>query len=660
MSVQDQPKTVTITLDGHEFQAAFREPVLAITRRYGIEIPTLCDHEALEPAGACRLCLVEVEHRGRKKIVTACNFPVEDGMVIRTATDEVMRSRRMTAESLLARCPEVPAIREVATRLGVETTRFVAEEDTCILCSLCTRVCETYVTSAIATIERGTKKFIGTFGGDPPEECVGCGACAEICPTDHIEAQRVGTEYTIWGRSFPLAVCEVDAERCRACGACEEACPWSIPRVVLRKDAPAVAAINAEVCKACGVCVAACPSGAITQPGATRALPAPAETDKPVLVVACGRSNLCGPGAPAMPAGASALEMPCAGSVSQAQLLGALASGFAGVLVLGRHEATCRLDGAEDHGRQTVARVDRLAELAGLGAGRVAFVEPAPGRRGPVTAIEEFAATLAPSAISTPAPPDLLVENQDAVAGLLQWLAERDELVPDPARWLAEHDLPVAQPGQPALLAAAVPYLDVMLEEWTGTGALASALGHALRVLAELGIEAGVAVGGFRGGEKRLVESLPGTTFYSLCGGCGGRLGDAGGTMRSFAELLATRGIELALPAMGEKVAAARSAAEGGALSGFGAGVVPISEAPVLGHALTLKEGEQDALLARLAEAETAGARALYAATPVELYQLLIAQRRGGWRRTHVEPLLAATIAAAGLEARAPKTGAGA
>ncbi len=644
---------VTITLDGREVRARYREPVLDVTRRYDIYIPTLCHHDALEPAAACRLCVVEVVRNGRSKIVTACNFPVEEGLEIRTSTERVRRSRRMTIESLLARCGEVPEIQRLAREHGVERSRFTAQDDTCILCTLCTRVCDSYVTSAIATIERGAKKYIGTFGGDPPEECVACGACAEICPTDHIKVQREGSSYRIWDREFELSLCEVVADSCRACGACEAACPWSIPRVVLRKGAAAAAWIDPEICKACGVCLAACPADSIRQPRDLRRLPRPeGKAGGRLLVIACARSKLSSPLTPELPEGARVLELSCSGAASHAMLLAALAQGFDGVLVLGRHEASCRLDGAESQVKRVVQQVDELAGLVGLGAGRVAFRDPAAGSRGPAEEVHRFAKELSRSPLESALAEDAWDDSLDGALETLRWLSGRTELMPSGEAWLAAHGLPPARPGQPALLAAAVPYLDIALTEWLGADSLAGRLREALELLAAFGIEAGVAVGGFRAGEPRLIAHFPGSAFFSLCGGCGDRVEAAGGVVTPMAQLLAERGAELGLPARTLAVAAGPQEAQRMGLAGFDGDVVEVTTPAVQGMRLAITSEERRLIEARFLEAERAGAAVLLTSGPAQLVQYALACREGSWRQAHVRPLLATTIAAAGLAAK--------
>jgi coenzyme F420-reducing hydrogenase delta subunit/Pyruvate/2-oxoacid:ferredoxin oxidoreductase delta subunit len=229
-----------------------------------------------------------------------------------------------------------------------------------------------------------------------------------------------------------IAVCGVDAVRCRACGACEEACPFSIPRVIVRRGAPASAEIDAGVCKGCGVCVAACPAHAVRQPGVNRSLP---ERRGRLLVIACARTGLFLRGGERVPAGATAMELPCAGGVSPAMILGALGRGFDGVLVMGRQQETCRLDGAEDHVRDLVVpRMEELSRRIGLGGGRVRFVEPAKGREGPIHAIEEHLAELAATPLREAYAAHLPTDSADDALAVFGWLAERGGVTVDAAQ----------------------------------------------------------------------------------------------------------------------------------------------------------------------------------------------------------------------------------
>lgn len=261
---------VNLTIDGRPLRAMPGSYVLAVAQGAGIEIPTLCHHDAVEPVGACRLCLVEVGHEDWgtwSNLVTACIYPVQEGLRVETRSARVAAARRGVLALLTARAPNAPGLAALAGRYGARSEGLVTDEgsDDCIVCGLCTRVCETYATSAITTFGRGSEKQVGGFDGAAPDECVGCGACASVCPTDNIASRRDGGAFQIWQRRFDTALAVVDATRCHGCGRCEEVCPFAVARVAPRAHGQLVATIPAEQCRGCGACLGACPAGAISQ-----------------------------------------------------------------------------------------------------------------------------------------------------------------------------------------------------------------------------------------------------------------------------------------------------------------------------------------------------------------------------------------------------------
>ncbi|MFZ0483959.1 MAG: FAD-dependent oxidoreductase, partial [Desulfobacterales bacterium] len=182
---------ISFTLNGKTVQGKEGEYLLKIAEEHGIEIPTLCHHKALEPAGMCRLCTVEMHYGGRVKHVTACNYPIWEGMEIKTDTEGIHQIRKLIVEMLLARCPNVPVIKELADKYDIKEPRFKTEDDDCILCGLCTRICDKMGSGAISLTGRGVEFKVDTPFHVQTDVCMACGACASVCPTGHINVDKI-------------------------------------------------------------------------------------------------------------------------------------------------------------------------------------------------------------------------------------------------------------------------------------------------------------------------------------------------------------------------------------------------------------------------------------------------------------------------------------
>ncbi len=201
-----------IVIDGIETAASPGEMLLEVARRLGVRIPTLCYHEAFGGQGVCRLCLVEVTAGEVSRLVASCTYPVTGEIEVRTTTPEIERIRRHIIMLLHRRAPGSEFIQELYREYGCQENVPAPDPDErCIMCRLCVNACEAVGACAITAVDRGTDKRIDTPYGEASPDCIGCCACAEVCPTKAIGVSRAAGHYTIWNREFEL-------ERCAGCG----------------------------------------------------------------------------------------------------------------------------------------------------------------------------------------------------------------------------------------------------------------------------------------------------------------------------------------------------------------------------------------------------------------------------------------------------------
>lgn len=183
---------VKMIIDDKEVEVREGLTLLDVFRNIGIKIPTLCHHESVSPYAACRLCLVEVTMGQRNMLAASCLYPVTDGVIVQTASERVLKARRMVAELLLARCPDVPKVQQIAQELGITEPRFRKKDETCVLCGLCVRGCwEIAGVGAIDIASRGVHAELVTPFNLPSEVCVGCTTCVYLCPTDAIKLDEI-------------------------------------------------------------------------------------------------------------------------------------------------------------------------------------------------------------------------------------------------------------------------------------------------------------------------------------------------------------------------------------------------------------------------------------------------------------------------------------
>jgi len=180
---------VTLEIDGRKVKAEEGMTILEAADSVGISIPTLCHHDQLEPYGACRICTVEIEARGRTNLVAACLYPVEQDLVVRTRSEKVDKTRKVLLELMLAHAPDSPQLQELAREYGADKDRFEKESSFCILCGLCVRYCaEVKKNNAIGFVDRGTRREIVFIPEIASEVCWDCKECFPLCPTEALQA----------------------------------------------------------------------------------------------------------------------------------------------------------------------------------------------------------------------------------------------------------------------------------------------------------------------------------------------------------------------------------------------------------------------------------------------------------------------------------------
>jgi NADH dehydrogenase/NADH:ubiquinone oxidoreductase subunit G len=183
---------IRIQIDGREIAAPAGATVLDVARGAGIDIPTLCHHEQLEPYGGCRLCIVEATVDGRTTVVASCVHRVEDGLAVTTRSDRIDRIRRTLLELLLAHAPDSERLRELAREYGARRDRYDQEPSFCVHCGLCVRYCaEVKGAHAVGFVDRGIRKEIAFLPEIAAETCPECKECFPLCPTSYLQAAWV-------------------------------------------------------------------------------------------------------------------------------------------------------------------------------------------------------------------------------------------------------------------------------------------------------------------------------------------------------------------------------------------------------------------------------------------------------------------------------------
>jgi predicted molibdopterin-dependent oxidoreductase YjgC len=203
-------QSVTLTIDGREITVASGTTLLDAAAQLGINIPAICYHPHLTANGLCRVCSVDAGGRVQS---AACVTQCQEGMVVQTASAEVVQARRTILELLASAVDlsEAPEIQALITELDADTARFAGGEERttpvyddnpfylrdynqCINCWRCVQVCadDAQYAFALSFDGRGFQTRIGTFMGDGMMDttCVFCGQCVGVCPTGALKPKR--------------------------------------------------------------------------------------------------------------------------------------------------------------------------------------------------------------------------------------------------------------------------------------------------------------------------------------------------------------------------------------------------------------------------------------------------------------------------------------
>jgi len=204
-------ENITLVIDGKEITAEQGKTLLDAARENGVDIPTICFHEATTANGLCRMCVVEVE--GMRVLQPACVVQAANNMKVQTKSEKVIRARKTILEMLASTMDlsDAPEILTMMDEYGANAERFpdaerresevkddnpmyIRDYSKCLLCWRCVQVCadDAQYTYAINFEGRGFETQISTFFDKsiPETTCVLCGQCVGVCPTGALKPKR--------------------------------------------------------------------------------------------------------------------------------------------------------------------------------------------------------------------------------------------------------------------------------------------------------------------------------------------------------------------------------------------------------------------------------------------------------------------------------------
>jgi bidirectional [NiFe] hydrogenase diaphorase subunit len=212
----------TLVIDGKDVSARAGQTILEVARENGIEIPTLCHLDGLSDVGACRLCVVEV--KGRPKLFPSCVTSVFEGMEVTTQSERLQKHRRTILELLFTERNHICSVcvsnrhcelQTLAQQQGMTHVRlpyrnpelpvdasherFTLDQNRCILCTRCVRVCAEIEGARVWDVMgRGIDSMVITDLHQPWGEssCTRCGKCVQVCPTGALfDKSKIGSDH---------------------------------------------------------------------------------------------------------------------------------------------------------------------------------------------------------------------------------------------------------------------------------------------------------------------------------------------------------------------------------------------------------------------------------------------------------------------------------
>ncbi len=232
------PETVTVTIDGREVQAPRGASLLHVCLDNGAPVPYFCDHRKLDPIGACRMCVVQIE--GQPKLATSCTIATSDGMKVSTESPDVLKAREGVLEFLLINHPlDCPVcdkggecdLQDFSFYHGPGKSRFIEEKvkypkpvplsdrilldmERCVLCERCVRYFDEVTEEGqLVLLNRGVHTMIGTFDGQPMDSQFQ-GNIMELCPVGALTSADWRFSARPWDLRSTPSICHGCAVGC--------------------------------------------------------------------------------------------------------------------------------------------------------------------------------------------------------------------------------------------------------------------------------------------------------------------------------------------------------------------------------------------------------------------------------------------------------------